>query len=459
MAIALVLGGGAPNLTLMTGALAAFDECGVKFDIISTSGAGMLVGLLYAAPRNISRREALARSVDMGVHDDIYRWFPVNYKVFHKPGPMAQAYTKFWQKVASSRYEIGALQRELWETTLTAWFPDPWGRPFRMMAKRFMDASTGGTAGDESSQRFIDDMAAFWVSMFCPTDLSSKSLGLCQPAPFVDEVVDFGKLNDYDGEFYLSAYCMDDGQMEMFHKNEINLEHFQAALAFPLIYSPFKLNDKTYIEGAAVDTLNFEGLMKYRDQRKKELGIFAEQTGKRIVAESFEAVRRSMLADPELRSLAHDAVVPSSDRELGTEFERVKDPIRTIVVFDILGSDALISKPRGLYDAWVKSIIIPLTAVAKDDLYRFESKHLKTLGEPPGSVTLVKVCFDHCMPEEHWPNVLDWSYSNLKTLYDVGYKAGMRTFELYEAALTGDGTVEQSTAQAAASLGAHHTGH
>ena len=39
MTIALVLGGGAPNLTLMAGAVAALDDAGVEFDIVSTSGA------------------------------------------------------------------------------------------------------------------------------------------------------------------------------------------------------------------------------------------------------------------------------------------------------------------------------------------------------------------------------------------------------------------------------------
>lgn len=37
MAIALVLGGGAPTLTLQSGALAALDKKGAKFDVISTA--------------------------------------------------------------------------------------------------------------------------------------------------------------------------------------------------------------------------------------------------------------------------------------------------------------------------------------------------------------------------------------------------------------------------------------
>lgn len=63
MTIALVLGGGAPNLTLMAGAVTALDDAGVEFDIVSTSGAGMLIGLLYAAPKGGDRAAALKLSL------------------------------------------------------------------------------------------------------------------------------------------------------------------------------------------------------------------------------------------------------------------------------------------------------------------------------------------------------------------------------------------------------------
>ena len=82
-----------------------------------------------------------------------------------------------------------------------------------------------------------------------------QSLGLCDHAPWIDEVVDFDKLKQFKGEFYMNAYCIDDGKMDIFDKHEITADHFRAALAFPLIYPPFKLNGKTYIEGSAIDTL------------------------------------------------------------------------------------------------------------------------------------------------------------------------------------------------------------
>jgi NTE family protein len=66
MSSALLLGGGAPTLTLQSGALAALDEKGVEFAAVSTAGAGMVIGLLYAAPKGMTRQEALRNTVNMG---------------------------------------------------------------------------------------------------------------------------------------------------------------------------------------------------------------------------------------------------------------------------------------------------------------------------------------------------------------------------------------------------------
>ena len=87
---ALVLGGGAPNMALMAGAVAAFHDCGVEFDVVSTSGAGGLAGLLWLAPKGKSPKEALHSVVTMSVVDQIYSLLPVNYKVFQQAGNMGR---------------------------------------------------------------------------------------------------------------------------------------------------------------------------------------------------------------------------------------------------------------------------------------------------------------------------------------------------------------------------------
>lgn len=324
MSNALVLGGGAPTLTFQSGALAAMDERGVKIDVISASGAGMLVGLLYAAPKGKSRQQALQDTLHMGVADEIYYEFPINFKVFLKPGLLAQMYRDFL--------------RSCWT-------------PFDI--------------GDPRINRFVNDWCTMLASAWSPSALASSSFGLCAPAPWIEEVVDFDALKQFDGDFFINAYNLTKNAMEIFPKDVITADHFRAALAFPFIYPPYELNGNYYIEGSAIDTLNFEGL-----------------------------------------------------------FEAEKQPL-TILVFDALGSKQLMRRPRDLYDAWVLSIIIPLVEIAKDDLKGFVRDHLPNLRK----VDLIEISMEKHVPPNHWPYVLDWSYSNLKTLYELGYEAGVALVE------------------------------
>src|SRR5690606_41747813 len=84
--------------------------------------------------------------------------------------------------------------------------------------------------------------------------------------------------------------------------------------------------------------------------------------------------------------------------------------------------------PRWLSYDWVPRIIIPLVAIARHDIELFEHKYNKDW-----KLNLLRIKFD--IPDEHWPYVLDWSYSNLCTLYDIGYAAGEKFYRENEAAL------------------------
>lgn len=165
MSNALVLGGGAPTLTFQSGALAALDERNVKIDVISASGAGMVVGLLYAAPKGKSRQEALRDTLQMAVADEIYYNFPVNFKVFFKPGLVAQTYRDFLR---------------------SCWAPFDFGDP--------------------RTTRFVNDWCTLVASAWSPSSLAASSFGLCAPAPWIEEVVDFEALRQFDGDFFINAY-------------------------------------------------------------------------------------------------------------------------------------------------------------------------------------------------------------------------------------------------------------
>ncbi len=222
---ALVLGGGAPNMALMAGAVAAFADRGIVFDVVSTSGAGSLAGLLWLAPKGQAPAEALRSVVTMSISDAIYRLLPVNYKVFQRPGTWA----------------------DLWRSALAA-------NPFFAVRPRDYEQS--------APYALWADWMALWAASLSPSGLTWSSWGLCAPTPFIEHLVDFDRIRHITPHFYLNAYNVTDHQIDDFSKDEITPDHFRAALAFPFIYGPYELNGKLYYEGAVVDCLNFKDLVE-----------------------------------------------------------------------------------------------------------------------------------------------------------------------------------------------------
>jgi hypothetical protein len=95
-----------------------------------------------------------------------------------------------------------------------------------------------------------------------------------------------------------------------------------------------------------------------------------------------------------------------------------------IIALDTVDS-ALWTVPRSSYDALQTTVMDPLVSLAEymlrlyanmDD--QFNPKELRT---PPHFPKLYRVQFDY--PESAVPNILDWSYANALTLWDIGYKA------------------------------------
>lgn len=331
---ALILGGGAPNATLMAGALVAFEAAGVRFDVVSTAGAGALIGLLYLAPAKGSPAEALAATMGMGVADEIYQHYPVNYKVFQKPGAVADLYRKMLQMNPVAQF-------------------------------------LANQHGDSQIEKLFADWMQLCYASFCPTDLTPQSLGLCSAVPFLEDTVDFAKL-DRPGcpNFYLNAYNIDERRMQTFasRQGHVTADSVRAALAFPFLYPPHAMvNPESgrqcwYYEGAAHDCLNYKALVDH---------------------------------EPE---------------------------VTHIVVFDILGADELMRTPRDLYDAWMLSIIVPQVAIAQDDTKLFEAVHNKKHKK-----TLLKMPFD--IPADRWETSLDWSRSNLEGLFAIGKRSAERFLE------------------------------
>ncbi|KJV08989.1 hypothetical protein VZ95_14250, partial [Elstera litoralis] len=210
---ALVLGGGAPTYTLMTGALLAFDEAGITFDVVSMAGGGGVVGLSYLAPKTGTRQEAMRGSVHYGVSDPIYNLFPMNFKMFTKGGPKAAMFRQALAMMPG--YD-------------------------KVM----------GLAHKGPAQAFVSDYLQFLWSAVMPGNVSLFSDGFCAPSQFIEQMVDFDALHRVKEDIYLNAYCLTDKKMAIFKKHEIDLAHFQASLSYPFFYSPFEIDGKYYIEGA-----------------------------------------------------------------------------------------------------------------------------------------------------------------------------------------------------------------
>jgi len=328
----LLLGGGAPNSTLIAGALAAFVDEAIDFDVISASGAGVLMGLLYTTPHEATPRQALQSWADTGVADSIYKMIPINYKIFQKPGMQASTFRDAFQPPANNPF-FQAIQ----QTFASA--PGVWS-----------------------------DWGKLMMSSLSPSDLSMKSLGLCAHLPFLEKAVDFSGVARMRPQFYINAYNLSEHRMQNWGKHEIGPEHVRAALSFPFLYAPTTIDGSDYIEGAALDTLNFDPFIEGKGEH-------------------------------------HDA--------------------DTLVILDILGDERLLRKPRNLYDAWVRSIITPLVKISKSEMRLFELEHNTDAATGQPKRRLLKLDLMGGIPEEHWPDTLDWSSSNMQLLFDVGYKAGI----------------------------------
>ncbi|MFQ5566641.1 MAG: patatin-like phospholipase family protein [Paracoccaceae bacterium] len=456
MAIGLVLGGGAPNLPLMTGALLALDRAEVDFKVITTTGAGMVVGLLYAAPRKKNpsdswieaRRAALAATREWGIDDLIYEVVPINYKIFQKPGMLARAFSH-------------------------ATNPFLWSLP-----------------RDNRRQRLLGDTLALAAAAMSPSNLRPSSKGLCQPPPWIELLVDFDSLaknlEKGDKKFRLSAYCVEDEDEQTFHKEDITAEHFKAALAMPFIYAPYKLNGKTYLEGSAfktlalnpqevmsenhIDTIIFFDIMGNRHLIGEPRWLI-DAWGKSIIApltrlaeqglEDFKLRREEHKKERWLRELDEIVDLAETDPKL---FRLKRDlHMKNRELTDLLELKRLArlsKRDEGLFakklEAFVATYMNGQEVADPEALVQMPTEPLvaeikKLEAQIPSSddggvsatgsviddaddrqfdrTELLRMPFRNHIPEEQWPKVLDWSYSNMSTLFDIGVKTGEAFYE------------------------------
>jgi hypothetical protein len=341
-----IIGAGAPHASLLAGALTQVYRAGKTFNNIYTSGSGILVGLLFCAPRGVEAPEALEALGTAGVHDSIYQYFPLAYRVFYKSGPFTESF-----------YRLGAM----------------------LQSKRM--------------PRLYNDLVGMWASAMTPSTVSWSSKGLCGPCPWVNDVIAFEKLKNFTGRFYATAYNITTRKAQVFHdKKQFGIDQFNACLAYPFIYSPTYINGQAFYEGATIDPLN----------------------------------------------------LPHYHEALGSHHHSGESPPGLTVMMDILGSHgpALIREPRNLLDAYGLSIITPIVSLSEAKFAQYATERLErdksvkadALGklyeyrEDPEHKFL-KMNFR--IPERFWPNVLDWSHSNMVNMWQTGLEIGQMLVDEY----------------------------
>jgi NTE family protein len=363
---ALFLAGGAPNVTLTSGALLALHEelvvkCGVDFDIVSMAGAGAVVGLMYLSPNGMTKEDALHSTKDFGVSDLIYSTLPINYKVFAKSGPSADFFNTYW----SSLPEVQMAYRQ---------------------------------NGMTRTEQLQADTLLLEGAIMCPTDVNFFSQGFCGHPQMIDALIDFDRLRSLLAPYIeVNAFRLDGPQEGRgpcdFKASQMTPHHLRAALSLPFIYPPYEIDGLHYYEGAAFQVIN---------------PIDLNGAGIR-----FGDIDRFIILNPMKR-----------------EF---------------------IQAPRNLWDAYAQSIMMPIAALAEFGTGQTQS-NLKTQTRIPISlgqlddknvdIPLFMLPFfeeyahkwytaDFQVPAEHLPYVFDWSRSNLETLFECGYTAGIRlAFEI-----------------------------
>jgi NTE family protein len=235
--IGIVLGGTAPAMTLMAGAMRAFAERRIEFDAISTTGVGALVGLLYVAPRLGDRERALRDLPNLFVSDWLYRLVPFNFKVFHKYHPLAGEFWKVRKALATLKFPVPP--------------QDP--SPLR---------------------RLVNDWVDLWATALTPMTFEFLSNGVLSHVPLVEDLVDFDTLARASTRVYVSAFSLWDQRLRFFSNHPsrrtgtspIDTEVYNAAQALFALFPPVQVEGDMLTTGATRDPTGLQAIWTHADE-------------------------------------------------------------------------------------------------------------------------------------------------------------------------------------------------
>jgi NTE family protein len=227
--IGIVLSGWAPAMTLMSGVMLGFLKEGIHIEVVSTSGIGGLIGLLYLAPKGKTPTEALEELPNLFVSDLLYRFVPFNFKVFYKNSPFAQL-----------AYEL----RE-------------------HLPKIPVDPGSSSPVA-----RFINDGLELAATALTPPSMESYRNALLSQTSMLEEGVDFDRLRNPNltpQRFYLNAFDISDQAQRIFGNRSVGNQHvaadaFRAAQAMFLLFPPERVRGRLFTTGATHDPTGLQAI-------------------------------------------------------------------------------------------------------------------------------------------------------------------------------------------------------
>lgn len=254
---ALALSGGGPAVGIEIGALKAFEEKGIDFDIFSCACVGSWVGCLYNSlppgPDRIKKVEDFFFD-KIFIPDDIYESFPICYRVFRVD------YFGDMKKYAEKLLDPATYQH--------LFLPDRIGQYFRQMLMNPPSTT------DEINYCISEGMAINpFFRWLCEMNYKVKKsgiAGLVNSADFVETNINMDNLFKSDKLVYLNAYNMTKTRLERFinrrdHKeyDSISADALMAGSSV-LEYTQNRTignSPDKYCEGAVINTVELNTLL------------------------------------------------------------------------------------------------------------------------------------------------------------------------------------------------------
>ncbi|MBR9970795.1 patatin-like phospholipase family protein [Magnetospirillum sulfuroxidans] len=255
---AICLAGGGPAVGLSLGTLKRLhEEADIKFDVWSLACIGAWLGIVWNQADPGTEAE-VSESFFRGIFrpDDVYDRFPI-----------AAAFAPDYQASMGNMVSFMLDPTSYRNLVVPAAIQEAW-----MDILRFAGDPSQWSQANFNTLILNQVMAVNPVSRFITSLMyKSKTRGLSRiyyPNSAFLQQIDFKRLYEPGRPaIYHNAYNLTDDRLELFSNNDhkyakISAETLCACSALPYIEEPVVIGDKTYCEGATVDTVNFEDLMR-----------------------------------------------------------------------------------------------------------------------------------------------------------------------------------------------------